>query len=99
MHLKHWFSIYPDEVEQLAAQQADILITHEAPGYHPFGFKVLDTLARRMSVRMTVHGHQHDCIDSSAHWEAQGFISYGVGMRGVMVGDAQKQMRTMMTGA
>ncbi len=87
VHLKHWSSIYPDEVEQLAAQQADILITHEAPGYHPFGFKVLDTLARRMSVRMTVHGHQHDCIDSSAHWEAQGFKSYGVGMRGVMVVD------------
>ena len=34
VHLKHWSSIYPDEVEQLAAQQADILFTHEAPGYH-----------------------------------------------------------------
>jgi hypothetical protein len=40
-----------------------------------------------MGVRMTVHGHQHDCIDSSAHWDAQGFQSYGVGMRGVMVMD------------
>ncbi len=84
VHLKHWSTIYPDEVEQLATLQADILITHEAPGYHDYGFKALDTLARRMGVRMTVHGHQHDSIDSSAHWDAQGFQSFGVGLRGVM---------------
>ncbi len=72
---------------QLAAQQADILVTHEAPGYHPFGFTALDSLARSMGVRMTVHGHQHDSIDSSAHWDAQEFKSYGVGMRGLRVVD------------
>jgi predicted phosphodiesterase len=82
VHLKHWSSIYPDEVEQLAALQADILITHEAPGYHEHGFAPLDELARRMGVRMTVHGHQHDNIDSSARWAEQGFASYGVGLRG-----------------
>ena len=26
-----------------------------------------------MGVRMTVHGHQHDNIDSSARWAEQGF--------------------------
>jgi hypothetical protein len=41
-----------------------------------------------MGVRMTVHGHQHDSIDSSAHWDAQGFQSFGVGLRGVMALDA-----------
>ena len=71
-------------MEQLATLQADILITHEAPGYHEHGFKALDTLARRMGVRMTVHGHQHYCINSSARWAEQGFESYGVGLRGVM---------------
>ena len=55
-----------------------------APGYHEHGFAPLDDLARRMGVRMTVHGHQHDCIDSSARWAEQGFESYGVGLRGVM---------------
>jgi hypothetical protein len=84
VHLKHWSSIYPDEVEQLAALQADILITHEAPGYHEHGFAHLDELARRMGVRATVHGHQHDNIDSSARWAEQGFASFGVGLRGVM---------------
>jgi len=85
VNLRHWSSIYPDEMDHLSGQQADILITHEAPGYHDYGFAVIDTLARQMGVRMTVHGHQHDSIDSSAHWPSQGFKSYGVGLRGVMV--------------
>lgn len=83
--LKHWSSIYPDELAQLATQHADILITHEAPGYHEHGFRALDDLARHMGVHTTVHGHQHDSLDSSAHWVAQGFKSFGVGLRGVMV--------------
>jgi hypothetical protein len=36
-------------------------------------------------VHTTVHGHQHDCIDSRARWAEQGFKSFGVGLRGVMV--------------
>ncbi|MFY9182658.1 MAG: hypothetical protein WBJ45_10785 [Limnohabitans sp.] len=58
-------------------------------GHHDtdHGFKALDTLARRMGVRMTAHGHQHDNIDSSAQWDAQGFQSFGVGLRGVMAVD------------
>ncbi|WP_255417446.1 hypothetical protein [Limnohabitans sp. Hippo3] len=40
-----------------------------------------------MGVRMTVHGHQHDNIDSSTQWDAQGFQSFGVVLRGVMVVD------------
>jgi hypothetical protein len=49
-----------------------------------------------------VHGHQHDSIDSSAHWDAQGFQSFGVGLRGVMAFDAQAQelvqVRTVVAG-
>ena len=41
-----------------------------------------------MGVRMTAHGHQHDNIDSSAQWDAQGFQSFGVGLRGMMTLDA-----------
>jgi hypothetical protein len=51
-----------------------------------------------MGVRMTVHGHQHDCIDSSARWAEQGFESYGVGLRGVMAVDAPGQTRTLVVG-
>jgi predicted phosphodiesterase len=82
-HRKHWGTIYPDEVDGLAELRADVLITHEAPGYHPHGFDVIDTLARGMGVRVAIHGHQHDAIDSSSRWERQGFKSFGVGLRGI----------------
>jgi len=82
-HVKQWAAIFPDEVDALANEQADILITHEAPGYHGNGFDILDTLAQSMGVKVVVHGHQHDALDSSAHWAKQGFRSYGVGLRGV----------------
>ncbi len=82
-HRKHWSSIYPAVVDRLAELQADVLVTHEAPGYHPYGFPILDTLAQSMGVRLVVHGHQHDRLDSSASWEGQGFKSHGVGLRGI----------------
>lgn len=80
---RHWGTIYPEDLQSLAQLRADVLVTHEAGGYHPFGFKALDELARRMSVQLHVHGHQHDDVDSSSRWEEQGFTSHGVGLRGV----------------
>lgn len=80
---RHLASIYYDEFERLADLRADILITHEAGGYHPNGFELIDDLARSMGARLTVHGHHHDALDSSHRWEAQGFESRGVGLRGV----------------
>jgi len=82
-HRKHWGTIYPDELDRLAELRADILVTHEAPGYHPNGFEILDTLAQALGVKIAVHGHQHDRLDSSARWAAQGFKSFGVGLRGI----------------
>jgi predicted phosphodiesterase len=82
-HRKHWGSIYPDELDKLADLRADILITHEAPGYHPNGFDILDTLAQTLGVKMSIHGHHHDALDSSSRWAAQGFESRGVGLRGI----------------
>ena len=82
-HRRHWGTIYANEVDRLSELQADVLITHEAPGYHPHGFELLDTLAQSMRVRALVHGHHHDRLDSSATWESQGFASIGVGLRGI----------------
>lgn len=39
-------AIYKDEVDRLASQRADILVTHEAFSCHPYGWEVLDQLAR-----------------------------------------------------
>ena len=80
---KHFASIYYDEFERLADLRTDILISHEAPGYHPNGFALLDDLARAMGAQLTVHGHHHDALDSSGAWNPQGFESHGVGLRGV----------------
>jgi hypothetical protein len=53
-------AIYPDDVEHMAKLRADILVTHEAPSCHPYGFEAIDQLARDMRVVRTFHGHQHD---------------------------------------
>lgn len=54
-------AIYPDDYEALAKlQRVDILITHEAPGCHQYGFHALSDLARGMGVVRAFHGHHHD---------------------------------------
>jgi predicted phosphodiesterase len=87
-HRKHWGTIYPQDVDHLANLRADVLVTHEAPGYHPHGFDLLDTLAQSMGVSVAVHGHHHDCIDSADRWLQQCFRSFGVGLRGITAIDA-----------
>lgn len=95
---KHWASIYPHDVEVLAQRRCDVLITHEAPGYHEFGFTLLDILARSMGAKVVVHGHQHDALDSSAKWEAQGFRSFGVGLRGITAIDRDGNAEVIVPG-
>ncbi|MDD2882498.1 MAG: metallophosphoesterase [Rhodoferax sp.] len=53
-------AIYPSDFERLAKLRADILVTHEAPSCHPYGFEAIDDLARSMRVVRSFHGHQHD---------------------------------------
>lgn len=53
-------AIYPDDFEHLAKLRADILVTHEAPSCHPYGFPAIDELSRSMQVVRTFHGHHHD---------------------------------------
>lgn len=80
---KHRSSIFPGEYEALAKQQADILVTHEAPSCHPNGFAAIDHLARSLRVQKAYHGHHHDRIDYSRAWQALGFQAMGVGLCGV----------------
>lgn len=98
VHRKHWSSIYPDVLNRLADLRADILITHEAPGYHGNGFGILDDLARSMGARVTVHGHQHDRLDSSDRWATQGFKSFGVGLRGITAINAEGNATVVVPG-
>lgn len=53
-------AIYPEDVAALRQQRADILVTHEAPSCHPYGWEALDQLAKDIGVLRTFHGHTHD---------------------------------------
>ena len=97
-HRKHWGTIYPEDVDHLANLCADVLITHEAPGYHPNGFELLDVLAESMGAKVVVHGHQHDRLDSSIRWESQGFRSHGVGLRGITAIDVDGTAEVVVAG-
>jgi predicted phosphodiesterase len=69
-------AIWPEDVDALAAQRADILVTHEAPSSHPAGVAAIDALARAMGARLIVHGHHHICYRACA---ADGLQAQGVG--------------------
>ena len=84
---KHCSTIFPEPVRKLASQRANILVTHEAPGCHPHGFDELTRLAQSMGVQASFHGHQHDCLDYSAQYQALGFRPYGVGFCGISAFD------------
>lgn len=60
---KHRSSIFPEDFDILAKQSADILVTHEAPSSHRFGFREIDRLAEHMGARLIVHGHHHEPYD------------------------------------
>jgi predicted phosphodiesterase len=81
--LKHKSTIFYEDWINLYGQEADILVTHEAPSCHPHGFKVIDVLAQSMKVNYSFHGHHHDRLNYSAYDEKFGFSAHGVGFCGV----------------
>ncbi|MDD2658309.1 MAG: metallophosphoesterase [Methylococcales bacterium] len=60
LSLKYKSAIWHDEFEALKALKADVLVTHEAPGSHRHGFKVIGDLAVAMGVKKIFHGHLHE---------------------------------------
>jgi predicted phosphodiesterase len=61
---RHRSTIFPEDLEALTAMRADILVTHEAPSSHRFGFREIDALALSMGVSTIVHGHHHEAYDA-----------------------------------
>jgi predicted phosphodiesterase len=76
--------IYPDDYFCLGMEQADILVCHEAPSCHPYGYPEIDDLATSLGVKQVFHGHHHDCLDYRKSWPSIGFEVYGVGFRSIM---------------
>jgi predicted MPP superfamily phosphohydrolase len=77
----HMSTIFPDVVAELSRKRADILVTHEAPGYHENGFAVLDDLARSLHVQKSFHGHHHQF---ASYGDKHGYTGFGVGYCEVM---------------
>lgn len=82
---KHRTSIFYEDWLSLHGQQADILVTHEAPSCHPHGFETIDVLAKSLGVQKAYHGHHHDRLDARyrLYDEKLGFQTFGVGLRGI----------------
>lgn len=75
--LRHRSTIFRSDVAKLSRETADLLVTHEAPAYHPFGSQVLSDLAEQMRVTTAFHGHHHQDRDyPNTVW-------HGVGLRGI----------------
>lgn len=76
--LRHRTTIFPSDVFDLSQQSADVLVTHEAPGLHEFGFDAITQLAQCMRVQNAFHGHLHESICYlHSPW-------MGVGFRGIV---------------
>lgn len=60
LSLKYQSAIWPEEWAELKKLKADILVTHEAPRSHKYGFMVIDQLAAAMGVKQVFHGHLHE---------------------------------------
>lgn len=81
LSLKLKSAIWHDEVESLKRIKADILVTHEAPGCHEYGFSAIDDIARAMGVKKIFHGHQHNSYFAKL---AHDINVFGVADRGVV---------------
>jgi len=58
--LKFHAAIWWRDYERLWDAQADILVTHEAPACHRYGFREIDDLAAALGVSRHYHGHHHE---------------------------------------
>lgn len=68
MPLKLQYSIWQHEFEQMRTTvKADILVTHEAPSCHRYGFAAIDELAAAIGARHIFHGHQHEYYNKVKH--------------------------------
>lgn len=78
--LKHRASIWWEDYAALWDQQADILVTHEAPSCHRYGFAALDDLAGALGVSRHYHGHHHVNYQADL---PNGVLVHGVARAGI----------------
>ena len=52
-------TIFPEDAEKVGKLSLDVLVCHEAPLPHRYGFGALNALAGLTGARLLVHGHHH----------------------------------------
>lgn len=73
-------AIYPSSFDRLRRERADVLVTHEAPHVHPFGWQAITDLAQQLNVIRSFHGHTHDDLTEQYKLQREiiGFDAVGV---------------------
>lgn len=56
----HRSTVFWEDIEAFDGRTADVLVTHEAPSCHRYGFKEIDFLAEMLGVNAVIHGHHHE---------------------------------------
>ncbi|MHC1710568.1 MAG: hypothetical protein AB9872_00190 [Solidesulfovibrio sp.] len=76
----HWSSIFPEDFELIRGlAPVNILVCHEAPESHKYGFQIIGDLARQVGALLVVHGHHHT---GSGEAKIEGGIQViGLGLR------------------
>ena len=87
-------AIWHEDFVVLMRQRADVLVTHEAPSCHRFGFSALDQLADSMRVGLLVHGHHHEHYETAINKGRTRVL--GVGLRGVCDAAGQRILPGML---
>ena len=62
--LWHRDTIFPEDFDSLRKERFDILVTHEAPSSHRYGFTDIDALAEDCGAQLIVHGHHHQSYEA-----------------------------------
>lgn len=71
-------TIFPEDMEALAAQRCDVLVSHEGPSVAEHGFAAVESLAAAMGAKALVHGHLHVDYEARA---ANGVLCVGCGLQ------------------
>ncbi|TDT87334.1 hypothetical protein DFO45_5008 [Azorhizobium sp. AG788] len=65
MPLEHRATVFPEDTDALAALQADVLVSHEAPSSHANGWRIVDAVAEAMGVHTVVHGGAQEAYQAT----------------------------------
>lgn len=72
-------TIFPEDARLMRRLRVDVLVTHEAPTTHRYGFAGIDAAAAACRAKLVVHGHHHQSY--------QGVLPGGVRVRGLGIAE------------